>query len=144
MVKPSKEYQSFNQDYPDSFKEIVSSHPKPLGANLKTSVRFDANNTHDQIIRRFISGLIFYVGKTSISARPSVIYPSTYSVWTLWWETSSRKSNWFLFRSLNVSDDGPTILYSDNDRMLQASSFKDNTLKKKTVPYHTTSRKKMW
>ena len=44
----------------------------------------------------------------------------------------------FLLRSLGVPIDGPTILHGDNKGMLQASTFPDNTLKKKNsaISYH--------
>ena len=44
----------------------------------------------------------------------------------------------FLLRSLGVPVDEPTILYGDNIGILQASTFPDNTLKKKNsaISYH--------
>ena len=66
LVKPPKGHEFFNQQYPDSFKEVGNPHPKPLEVELKNSVWFDDNHAHDQVRRRSISGVIVYVGSTPI------------------------------------------------------------------------------
>ena len=93
--------------------------------------------------RRSISGIIVYVGETSItwkSTRQTAIYPSTYGAELCTGRVATEEGIGirFLLRSLGVPFDGPTIQYRDNIGMLQASIFPDNILKKKNsaISYH--------
>ena len=68
--------------YPGAPEEIDEGLPDPRGRPLSTTVYFDSDHAHDQVTRRLVSGVVYFVGSTSISwtsKRQGTIESSSYS-----------------------------------------------------------------
>ena len=131
--------------YPDAFEEIDDSHPEPRGEDLETSIWFDANNAHDQLSRRSISGIIAFLGRTMIkgySRRQTSIASSTYTSELHAGRTASEEamSLRYLLRSLGIRISRPTILLGDNEGSLKNTCEANSALKKRHVgiSYHVS------
>ena len=57
------------EKYPDATEEIDEGLPEPRGKPISTTVYFDSDHAHDQVMRRSVSGVISFVGLTPISCK---------------------------------------------------------------------------
>ena len=55
------------ETYPGSTEDIDDGLPEPRGRPLSTTVYFDSGHAHDQVMRRSVSGVLYFVGLMHIS-----------------------------------------------------------------------------
>jgi hypothetical protein len=133
----------FLEDYPDAHEDIDDGLPAPIGAELMTSVFFDADHAHDHVTRRSISGIIVFVGRTPVlwqSKRQGCIATSTYCAEFISMRSAVEEaiSIRYMLRCLGVPVTVPTDLFGDNFGVIQSAEIPDGELKKKhiAISYH--------
>ena len=106
-------------------------------------VYFDSDHAHNQVTRRSVSGVIYFVGSTRISwtsKRQGTIKSSSYSAELCAGIVASEEAIAlrYMLRSLGVPVIGDTALCGDNLGMIISSTNPDSELKKKHVDisYH--------
>ena len=70
------------ETYPGSTEEIDDGLPEPWGRPLSTTMYFDSDHAHDQLMRQLVSGVLSFFGLTPIictSKRKGTIESSSYS-----------------------------------------------------------------
>ena len=142
-LKSDSFHPDFLEDYPDAREDIDDGLPAPHGAELMTSVFFDADHAHDQVTRRSISGIIVFVGSTPVlwqSKRQGCIATSTYCAEFISMRTAVEEaiSIRYMLRCLGVPVTVPTDLFGDNFGVIQSAEIPDGELKKKhiAISYH--------
>ncbi len=133
----------FLEDYPDAHEDIAADFPTPYGRKLKTALFFDADHAHDHITRRSISGLIEFVGSTSIlrhSKRQGCIATRTYCAEFISIRSGVEEaiSIRYMLRCLGIPVSKPTDLFGDIIGVIQSAKIPKGELKKKNIPisYH--------
>ena len=126
------------EKYPDATEEIDEGLPEPRGKPISTTVYFDSDHAHDQVTRRSVSGVIYFVGSTPISwtnKRQGTIESSSYSAEFCAGRLASEEAITirYMLRSLGVPVTGATALCGDNLGMIISSTNPDSELKKKHV-----------
>ena len=53
-------------EYNDASEDIDTNLPKPYGLPLQTSLHAYSDHAHERKIRRSVSGILVYVGKTPV------------------------------------------------------------------------------
>ena len=54
------------QNYPDATDELDNNFSNAFGYSLQTAIYCDSDHDHDKMTRRSITGLITYIGRTSV------------------------------------------------------------------------------
>ena len=126
------------EKYPDATEEIDEGLPEPRGNTLSTTVYFDSDHAHDQVMRRSVSGVILFVGSTPISwmrKRQGNIESFSYSAEFCAGRLASEESIAirYMLCSLGVPVTGDTALCGDNLGMIMSSTNPDSELKKNHV-----------
>jgi hypothetical protein len=142
-LKKDSFHPDFLEDYDDAGEDIDPNLPASFGAELETSVFFDADHAHDQRTRRSITGLMAFVGSTPVvwsSKRQGCIATSTYCAEFVAMRMAVEEaiSIRYMFRCLGIPVSAPTNLYGDNFSVIQSASIPDSDLKKKhvAISYH--------
>ena len=52
--------------YPRASEDIDEGLPGPRGSPIRTEEYFDSEHAHDQVTRRSVSGVLYFVGSTPI------------------------------------------------------------------------------
>jgi hypothetical protein len=142
-VKPEEFKADFEDQYRYAKEEFDPRFPKPLGAELDTTIFFDSDHAHDKKTGRSISGVLTMVGCTPIiwkSRRQGAVQTSTYGAefCAMRLATEEAINIRYMLRSLGIRVTQPTKLFGDNLGVIQNASVPDATLKKKHVAlsYH--------
>jgi hypothetical protein len=122
---------------------VGADFPDTFGAELKTSVFFDADHAHDHVTRRSFSGLLVFVGSTPVvwqSKRQGCIATSTYCAEFMAMRAAVEEaiSIRYMLRCLGIPVTKPTELYGDNFGVIQSAEIPEGELKKKhiAISYH--------
>ena len=108
------------EKYTGSSEYIDEGLPDLMGRSLRTAVYFNSNHAHDQVTRRLVSGVLCFVGSTTIiwnSKRQGNIERCRYSTefCTGWVATEEAIALWYyMLRSLGVPVKGVTALFAYN------------------------------
>lgn len=142
-LKTTSFHPDFLEDYPDASEDIDDAIPTSHGAELTTSVFFDADHAHDHVTRRSVSGIIVFVGSTPViwqSRRQGCIPTSTYCAEFVSMRSAVEEaiSIRYMLRCLGIPVLQPTDLYEDNFGVIQSAEIPDSELKKKhiAISYH--------
>jgi regulator of RNase E activity RraA len=112
---------------------------------MEITVFVDSDHAHDKVTRRSITGMIIFVGRTPVvysSKRQGAIETSTYGA-----EFCAMKNGVeelialrYMLRCLGVSVEHASILYGDNQGVIQNATIAESLLKKKhvAIAYHKT------
>ena len=127
-------------------EDIYEVLPEPWGRPLSTLVFFDSDHVHDQVTRRWVSGVLLFFGSAPISwtsNRQGIIERSSYSAELCAGRVASEETIAlrYMLRSLCIPIIGATALCGDNLGIIISSTNPDSELKKKHVgiSYH-----KLW
>jgi hypothetical protein len=142
-LKTTSFHPDFLEDYPDASEDIDDAILTSHGAELTTSVFFDADHAHDHVTRRSVSGIIVFVGSTPViwqSRRQGCIPTSTYCAEFVSMRSAVEEaiSIRYMLRCLGIPVLQPTDLYEDNFGVIQSAEIPDSELKKKhiAISYH--------
>ena len=134
---------SFKEQYPDAFEELDERFFIPFGPPIQSSIFFDSDHAHNLKTKRSCNGIIVYVGSTRVtwsSKRQTSIQTSSYGAEFMAGKTAHEEaiSIRYMLSCLGVRIKGPTILYGDNQGMIQSSTLIDSECKKKhiTIAYN--------
>ena len=101
------------EKYLGASEEIDEGLPEPWGRPLRTTVYFDSDHAHDQMTRRSVSDVVYFVGWTSTSCtskRQGTIESYIYSAEFCAGRVASEEAItlWFMLSSLGVPIIGAT------------------------------------
>ena len=137
---------SFKEQYPDAFEELDERFPIPFGPPIQSSIFFYSDHAYDLKTERSCTGIIVCVGLTQAtwsSKWQILIQNSSYGAEFMAEKTACEEaiSIRYMLWCLGVRIKEPTILYGDNQGMVQSSTLIDSECKKKHIvfEYH-----KMW
>ena len=131
--------------YEGAKEEIPKNAPPPLGKPVKSSAYVDANLMHDLITGRSVTGILHFLNKTPVD---------WYSKLQATCETATFGSEYVAARTcteqiidlrttlryLGVLVDGPTMMFGDNETVVNTASVPHSRLHKRhnALSYHRT------
>lgn len=109
---------------------------KPLMKELASNIFIDSNHGHDQITGRSFTGMISFVGRTSIcqmSKRQSSIQTTTFGAEFVALKKALEEAITlrYYLRSMGVTVTKPTVIYGDNLSAITNTVNPGSALKKK-------------
>ena len=124
----------FLEDYPGACEDIDPNLPKAYGAELTTSIFFEADHAHDHVTRRSISGIIVFIGSTPVmwqSKRQRCIATSTYCAEFIAMRSAVEEaiSIPYMLRCLGVPVIKPTELFGNNFGVIQSAKIPEGGLR---------------
>ena len=133
----SEYFRPWENKYPDASENLPSDLlPEMKGRSTTMSCFVDADHARDQVTRRFVTGLLLFLGSTPIawmSKRQNTVETSTYGAEMVAARIATEKIisvRWSL-RAMGVQIDGPTMLYGDNRSVILSTTMPSSVLKKK-------------
>ena len=133
----------FMEQYPDAFEELDEQFLLPFGLPIQSSIFFQPNHVHHLKAKRSCTGIIVDVGSTPVSwfsKRQTFIQTSSYVAEFMAEKTACEEATSirYMLRCLGIKVKGPTILYGNNQGIIQSSTLIDSEFKKKryTIAYH--------
>ena len=142
----SKDYTlELGSRYPDSFEEIDVNLPEPIIDEIKITTFVDSDHAHDKIMRRSITGMIIFAGKTPIfsqNKRQGSIESSTYGAEFCAMRSAVEETRAvrYMLRCLGVKVEYASLLCGDNEGVIVNATISSSLLKKKhvAIAYHQT------
>jgi hypothetical protein len=129
--------------YPEAHEEIGTNAPVPLVKEKEITVFVGPDHAHDQAIRKFITGIVIFVGQTPVfyfSKRQGAISTSTYGAEFCVMKTAVKEliAVCYMLRCLGVKVLHASLICGDNIGVIQNCTIKDSHLKKKhiAIAYH--------
>ena len=142
---PEKEYDWEHSCYRGAEEVLPHDFPKPLGKAVRTSSYVDANLYHDLISGRSVTGIIHFLNQTPIdwySKLQSTVETATYGSEFVAARTCTEQiidlRN--TLRYLGVPLAGPSMMFGDNESVVNSSSIPHSKLHKRhnALAYHRT------
>jgi hypothetical protein len=120
-------HHDFLEDYDGAKEEFGDGLPEAFGRELETSVFFDTDHAHDHQTHRSITGIIVFVGSTSVlwpSKCQGCIATSTYTAEFVTMRSAAEEaiSIRYMLRCLGILVTKPTNLYGDNFDVIQSAT----------------------
>jgi hypothetical protein len=135
-VYPVKDHSNCMEFYPDASEEIPKDLPPEKGPRVRMTVYVDADNAHDLVTRRSITGILVMLNNNPIrwvSKRQKTLETSTYGSELV----ASRIAMElilevrYMIRSLGVALDGPELMIGHNMSVVLNTTVPSSVLKKK-------------
>lgn len=140
---PEKKYDWFYTCYSGAKEEIPTDAPKPLGKDVVLTSYFDANLYHDLISGRSVTGILHLFNQTPIdwysklqSTAETATFGSEYIAGRTCTEQTIDLRN--TLRYLGVPVTGPTMVFGDNETVINTASIPHSKLSKRhnALSYH--------
>ena len=134
----------FKETYPDAAEEIDSKIPKPLIDELEITF-VDLDHAHDKVTWRSITEILVLVGRNTVyfmSKYQGTIATSAYGAELYAMRTALKKVQVFryILCCLGVKVNYTSLIWGDDNGVIQNSSLPESLLKKKhvAIAYHKT------
>jgi hypothetical protein len=131
--------------YEGAREEIQEDAPRPLGKLVKTTHYVDANLMHDLISGRSVTGIIHLLNKTPVdwfSKLQSTVESATFGSEYVAARTCTDQivDLRITLRYLGVPIDGPSMMFGDNESVVNTAAIPDAKLHKRhnLLSYHRT------
>jgi hypothetical protein len=127
---------NWQEFYPGMVEELPPGMPEPLGASLNTMAYVDADNAHDQLTWRSVTGILLLMNGMPIrwySKRQLTVETSSYGSELVAAQivTDHIIELRYKLRMLCVPITAPTIMLGDDKAVLQNTTVPSSLLKKK-------------
>ena len=133
---PPKEYDWAHSCYPGAKEEIPTDAPSPLGKSVQITSFFDANLYHDLVSGRSVTGILHLFNKTPIdwysklqSTVETATFGSEYVAGRICVEQNMDLR--LCLRYLGVPLAGPSMVFGDNETMINTASHPHGKLHKR-------------
>ncbi len=133
----------WSSHYPDAEKKVPQDAPEALGHSVVTTCYVDADHAGCHVTRRPHTGILIYVNCAPIiwfSKRQNTVESSTFSSEYIALKVAIEliESLRYKLRMFGIPIDGSTIVFCDNEAVVQNSTRPESTLKKKhvSIAYH--------
>ena len=140
---PEKKYDWEHSVYGDVQELLPDDAPEPLGKPVVLTTYVDANLYHDLITGRSVTGIIEFVNKTPLdwySKKQNTVETSTYGSEFVAGRTATERAidNRTMFRYFGVHVKGSTMMFGDNESVVDSSTIPHSRLHKRhsALSYH--------
>ena len=122
--------------YPYFEEEILYAIPKSKEKSLIITVYVDADHAHDSVTQRLVTGILIFLNNTQIkwiSKRQKIVETSTYASELVVAKIATELvlALRCQLRILGVKQDGPTMMYGDNQSVVLHTYVPSSILKRK-------------
>jgi hypothetical protein len=138
-----EDHSNWMEFYPNAGEEIPEDLPPGKAPRVKMTVYVDTDHAHDLVTRISITGILVMLNNTPlrwIFKRQKIVGTSTYGLELVASRIATELSLEvrYIFRSLGMALDGPTIISGDNMSVVLNTTIPSSVLKKKhnVVAYH--------
>ena len=133
----------WSSQYPDAKEQLPPNAPEALGHSVTTTCYVDADHAGCRVTRRSHTGILIYVNCAPViwfSKRQNTVEASTFSSEFIALKIAIEliESLRYKLRMFGIPIDNSTVIFCDNEAVVQNSTRPESTLKKKhvSIAYH--------